>query len=256
MVEHDFGIRKGAGEVGGFADLGMKQPGVEAEAQRRQAGKTFAKRRIEQQPFRPRRIHAGDVWVRVPGGRMPNPAEAAVAGCDLRLQHGFRAVAEQEIDVADDAGADRGLAVPAARGHRRDAVGEFDLADRTERLRSTRAVHRAAIDIDGRDDVVARRDVGRHLLDHVAQPATIPEMVMRVDDRTLGIDDFFRVLRKPVFAWIGVEPALRGGCSAGHEFLSLIFLVFCHCERSEAIRRAVQRKNGLLRCARNDDVSL
>jgi len=26
-----------------------------------------------------------------------------------------------------------------------------------------------------------------------------------------------------------------------------------HCERSEAIHRAARRKNGLLRCARNDD---
>ena len=140
---------------------------------------------------------------------------------------GLRAVAEQQIDVADDAGADRGLAVAAARGHRRHAIGELDLADGPERLRAVRAVHRAAIDIDGGDDVVAGGDVGRHLLDHVAQAAAVPEMVMRIDDRAGGIDDLLGVLRQPVFAWIGVEPALGGGCSAdGHEFLSLVFLVF------------------------------
>jgi hypothetical protein len=52
-------------------------------------------------------------------------------------------------------------------------------------------------------------------------------MMMRIDDRAGGIDDLLGVLRQPVFAWIGVESALGGGCSAGgHEFLSLVFLVF------------------------------
>ena len=155
---------------------------------------------------------------------------------------------EQQIDVADDAGADRGLAVAAARAHRRDAIGELDLADGPERLRPVRAVHRAAIDIDGGDDVVAGGDVGRHLLDHVAQAAAIPEMVMRIDDRARGIDDLLGVLREPVFARIGIEPALGGGCSAGgHEFHSLIFVIR-HCERSEAIQSVLTFD----RCARND----
>jgi len=140
--------------------------------------------------------------------------------------------------VADDAGADRGPAVTAARGHGCDAIRKLDLADGPERLRAVRAVHRAAIDIDGGDDVVAGGDVGRHFLDHVAQAAAVPEMVMRVDDRAGGIDDLLGVLRQPVFAWIGVEPALGGGCSAdGHELLSpgVIGFYFRHCERSEAI---------------------
>ena len=157
---------------------------------------------------------------------MPDAAEAAIAGNDLRLQHRLGAVAEQQIDVADDAGADRGLAVAAARGHRRHAIGELDLADGAERLRAVRAVHRAAVDIDGGDDVVAGGDVGRHLLDHVVQAAAVPEMVMRIDDRAGGIDDLLGVLRQPVFAWIGVESALGGGCSAGgHGYRSLRFIV-------------------------------
>ncbi len=159
---------------------------------------------------------------------MPDAAEAAVAGNDLRFQHRLGAVAEQQIDVADDAGADRGLAIAAARGHRRHAIGKLDLADGPERLGAVRAVHRAAIDIDGGDDVVAGADVGRHLLDHVAQAAAVPEVVMRVDDRAGGIDDLLGVLRQPVFARIGVEPAAGGGCSAdGHEFLSPGFCYLC-----------------------------
>ena len=86
-----------------------------------------------------------------------------------------------------------GRAVAAAGAHRRDAIGELDLADRAQRFGPAGAVHRAAVDIDGGDDVVAGCDVGGHLLDHVAQAAAVPEMVMRIDDRPRGIDDLFRV---------------------------------------------------------------
>src|SRR4051812_13733849 len=51
MIEYDFSIRKRAGEIGELADLRMKQPGVKTQAQRREAGKSVAKGRIEQQPF-------------------------------------------------------------------------------------------------------------------------------------------------------------------------------------------------------------
>ena len=117
--------------------------------------------------------------------KRPPPAAISASSTGLGL------IAEQEIDVADDAGADRGRTVAAACRHRRDAIGELDLADRAERLRPVRAIHRAAIDIDGGDDVVAGGDVGGHLLDHVAQPAAVPEMVMRIDDRAGGVDDLF-----------------------------------------------------------------
>src|SRR4051794_27794561 len=152
---------------------------------------------------------------------MPNAAEAAVAGNNLRFQHRPGAVAEQEIDVADDAGADRGLAVSAARGHRGDAVGELDLADRAERLRAVRAVHRAAIDIDGGDDVMAGGDVGNYLLDQIAQSTAVPEMMMRIDDRARGVDDLFGMLRQPVFARIGIKPAGRSGRRADSHEVSL-----------------------------------
>ena len=119
-----------------------------------------------------------------------------------------RAFTEQQIDVADDAGADRGGAVAAARAHRRDAVGKFDLADGAERFRAAGAIHRAAVDIDGRDDIVAGGDVGRHFFDHVALAAAVPQMMMGVDDRAPGIENFFFPLCEPVLARIGVEPTL------------------------------------------------
>ncbi|MHC2582278.1 hypothetical protein ACVI1J_005544 [Bradyrhizobium diazoefficiens] len=101
--------------------------------------------------------------------------------------------------MADDAGADRGRAVSTACAHCGDAVGELDFADRPERLGPVRPIHRAAVDIDGGDDVVAGADIRRHLLDQVAVPA-IPQVMMGIDDRPRGIDDLLLMQREPVLA--------------------------------------------------------
>ncbi len=130
-----------------------------------------------------------------------------VAGGNFRFENGAGGFAQQQIGVADDAGADSRWAVAAACAHRRDAIGEFNFADGAERLRSIAAVHRAAIDIDGRNNIVAGGDIGGHLLDHVALAAAIPQMMVGVDDRALWVDDFLFAQCEPVFARIGVEPA-------------------------------------------------
>jgi hypothetical protein len=46
---------------------------------------------------------------------MPDAAEAAASRDDFRFQHRARGVAQQQAGVADDAGADRGGTVAAAR---------------------------------------------------------------------------------------------------------------------------------------------
>ncbi|MET4764529.1 hypothetical protein ABH975_000776 [Bradyrhizobium ottawaense] len=126
---------------------------------------------------------------------------------------GLAGVAQQQIGVADDAGADRRLAVSAACAHGGDAVGELDFADGPERFRPVRAIHRAAIDIDGRDDVVAGGDVGRYFLDQIAV-AAIPEMVMGIDDRPQGINDRLLMQREPVLARLDEQPARIAGHTA------------------------------------------
>ena len=87
MVEHDLRVRKGAGKIGEFADLRMKQPALETEVERGETGEPLAECCVEQQALRPRRIHAGDIGIGIPRRGMPDAAEAAVAGDDLRLQH-------------------------------------------------------------------------------------------------------------------------------------------------------------------------
>jgi len=51
-------------------------------------------------------------------------------------------------------------------------------------------------------------------------------MVMRIDDRAGRIDDFFGSQSEPIFARIGVEPALRcGGIAGGHDVHSQFLVV-------------------------------
>src|SRR5260370_41502105 len=122
---------------------------------------------------------------------MADAAEAAVAGGNFRFEYSARAVAEQEISVADDTRADYGRTVAAARAHRRGAVREFNLANGAQRFRPAGAIHRAGLDIDGRNNIVAGGDVGGHFLDQIGLAAAIPRMMMGIDDRTRWIDDFF-----------------------------------------------------------------
>ncbi len=185
---------------------------------------------------------------------MADAAEAAVAGGDLGLQHRLCGVAEQQIDVADDAGVDLRLAIAAAGAHRGDAVGELDFAHRAERFRSAGAIHRAAVDIDGGDDVVAGGDVAGHVLDHVAQAAAVPEMVMRVDDRARRIDDVFGVAAQASLRadWRRARSRRRAKCWRP---LSLLAVRHCEEQSDEAIQLCISgKKAGLLRFARNDGV--
>jgi hypothetical protein len=91
---------------------------------------------------------------------MADAAEAAVAGSDLRLQHARYAVAEAQVGMPDNAGAQPALAELSARAHRRRAVDEFDFADRLHRRRAVGAIHRAAFDKDCLRDVVPATGIG------------------------------------------------------------------------------------------------
>ena len=99
---------------------------------------------------------------------MANAAKAAVAGDRESVEHlaGFRS--QHEIGMADDSGADARGAEHAGRGHGGDAVDELDFADWLHRIGPIGAVHGAAFDEDGSDDVVAGIDVGQHFVEQIA----------------------------------------------------------------------------------------
>src|SRR5438128_8159689 len=105
---------------------------------------------------------------------MADAAEPAVAGSDLRLQHARYAVAQAQVGMPDNAGAQPALAVLSARAHRRRAVDEFDFADRLHLRRAVGAVHRAAFDKDALRDVVTAAGISKQLVQQIAVPVADP----------------------------------------------------------------------------------
>jgi hypothetical protein len=126
-------------------------------------------------------------------------AEAPAADPELGLQHLAHAGAERQVGMADDRLGDPAGAVAARGAHRRDAVDELDLPDRRHLRRAVLAVHRAAFEKHGGDDVVPAAYVRQQLGQQVT-PALrrVPEMMVRIDDRQPRLQRrFARPLRQP-----------------------------------------------------------
>ena len=150
------------------------------------------------------------IVARVPRRRVAHAAESPAAGPDVRLQHRLDAVAQGEIGEAHDAGGDARRPVEAALAHRRHAGHELGLAHRPHLLGPARAVHRVAFDEHRGDDVVAGADVGEELVQQVAVVRAVPQVMMGVDDRQVGLEDRLgRLLGQPRL--VGrVDPAEPG----------------------------------------------
>ena len=137
-----------------------------------------------------------------------DPAKPAAARHDHHLEHRLDPGAERQIGVADDAGADLGLAIGARCRHRRDAVGELDLADRAQLNGPAGAIHRQPFEIDRGRDVVAAAGIGQQIGQQVAAGIlAIDQMMVRIDDRQIGVEDLLLASREPVRA----HPQMRAG---------------------------------------------
>src|ERR1019366_6275449 len=152
-----------------------------------------------------------DVWravadhrIGIVTSRVPDAAEPAATGADLRLQHRRHPVARRKGGVAHDPGAHFGFSIAARIAHRGDAGDEFGLTDRFHLLRTGFAIHRVALQEHAADDVVASVAIGQELIEQIAElrhfprfaaraatPA-LPQVMMRIDDWQLRLDDRLR----------------------------------------------------------------
>ena len=121
---------------------------------------------------------------------MADAAEAVAAGADVGLQHRLDPAAQRQIGMADDAGAMPGLAVDAAGAHGGDAVDELGLADGPHLVRARR---RACIARACTKTVATMLwpllRVGQQLVEQVAPAGPVPQVVVRIDDRQIGLED-------------------------------------------------------------------
>ena len=190
MVQDDRRVGKGAGEIDRVGQLRMVLPRFEAEAQRRQLRKAFAEFRVADQMRRhgPRRVFLHGV-VLVPRHTVADAAKPPAADPDLGLQHLAHPRTQRQIGMTDNRFGDPARPVAARCAHRRDAVDKLDLAKGRHLGRPVLFVHRAAFEKDGRNDVVAAAYVVEQFRQQIP-PALrrIPEMVVRIDDRQLGLE--------------------------------------------------------------------
>src|SRR5205814_9466388 len=123
--------------------------------------------------------------------------EPAPRDRDVLLEDSFGPAADPQIDIADDAGAAAGRPVFARRAHRRDAVDELGLAERLLLVRPVGAVHLAAFLETGRDDVVPAADIFEQILEQVSVTGPVPQMMVRIDDRQIRLEDLLAPLIQP-----------------------------------------------------------
>ncbi len=215
MVQADRGPGKRLRQCSHIADLRMIQPRIERQVQRRQAGKPFSKCLIKHQPGRRRisRIHQARIGVI--RCDMPDTPEPPAAGSDVRFQHRAGLLTLAQIDVPHDTGADLRRTITTGRAHRRDAVDEFRLSHRLERLRSRRPMHRPALHEHGADDVVPAIGIRQQVVEHIQPVRPLPQMVVRIDDRQFRLQDRLFAACQPVIPDRQIRAVGRGGAHAG-----------------------------------------
>ncbi len=165
---------------------------------------------VQQQPRRPAGGEGLQRRVVAPGRAVADAAQAAVGDRDVPLEDSLGARAEPQIDKADDAGDATRRPVFARGAHRRDAADELGLAERFELLGPVGAVHLAGLLVAGGADVVTAADIGQQLREQIAIARAVPEMMVRIDNRQIGLDDLFVALVEPVLSDRRLDRQHRG----------------------------------------------
>ena len=200
MVDHDRELGHRARELLHQRQLRMIAPDVERQTEGCKPLGAHDEGWVGQWPGRWRHEIGAHVRRLVPGGSVADAAEARACDGNMILEQRRRAIAEREIDHADDAGARARLAMTAAGAGRRDAGYILRLAQRLLFLGAARAIHLRALHEDRAADVVAAAGVAQQVGQDIDLVGVRPEMVMRVDDRQARIEDRLDGLLQPVFA--------------------------------------------------------
>jgi hypothetical protein len=93
--------------------------------------------------------------------------------------------------VTNNAGAGPRLAVKTAGTHGRHTIDEFRFADGAHFDGSGGAQHRARLHKHRGYDVMASVGVGQQFIEQIAPSGPVPEMVVRVNDRQIGLKGGF-----------------------------------------------------------------
>jgi hypothetical protein len=115
--------------------------------------------------------------------------------------------------MPDDPSANTAVSVLTARAHRRRAIQKLRLAQRAHFHRAIASIHRPGLHRNGRANVMTRLDILQQVEQKIAVSRTIPQMMMRIDNRQLGFEDVLAMQGKPL--WTNRQMRRRR-CGDGH----------------------------------------
>ena len=102
--------------------------------------------------------------------------------------------------MADNSGADFGLAIDPACANSRHAIDELGLAYRPHFDGPGLTVHGAGLHEHGCEDIVSAADVEQQIIEQITPTWSIPQVMVRIDDRQLGLERRFLRRGEPVLA--------------------------------------------------------
>ena len=172
-------------------ELRVEQPDVVREAATLHLAQPTPVALVEQEV--PRYLAPGVVRVAlVPHDVEADAREAPGRGFEMAVERAPDTVGTGEVGPSHDPGGDA-RAVAVRRGARHVADDELGLADGAERLVAVGPERCHALDEHGGFDVVPAPEIGIERRCVVGDAvASGPEMVVRVDDRQIGVDDLLQ----------------------------------------------------------------
>ena len=178
----------------------MIEPGVERKPQAGEDSEAFAEGLVGKQAGRWAVGGIADGVISIPGSDVTDAAEAVSAGTDMGRKHRLDTASERQIRVADNAGAHLGLAVDAAGAHGGDAVDELGLAYGAQLFGAGCSNHGPGLHEHRRDDVVTGAGICQQLIEQIAPAGPVPQVVVRINDRQLGLEDRLLASVEPILA--------------------------------------------------------
>ena len=197
VVEDHRGSRNGLGKLEELVVLVVVVPRVVGESALTESVDAGPERLVRVLPSRVHSCNHHRVGFGGPGECIADTAKAPAGRLDVRIEGVVEMCAIGQVDMPDDAG--NGRPVRVLRGEPiRAGCDEFGLTDASQVGGAFGAIRSVALHEQRGNDVMAARGIGRELGRTVEQrSADRPQMVVRVHDRSLGIDDRLDDLVEP-----------------------------------------------------------
>ena len=198
VIEDNGGFGEGPRERRDLGKLMVILPGLEGQAPGRQLAKASAEvlAAIEARGWVGMGIsHLG---AGIEAGRMAN-APKARRRREVGIKHRPHAVPEAKVRKAHNSRRHSRFPIGAAGTHGRDAIHKFRFSHGAKGLGAFGAEHAVALNVDRADDAMAGLEISQEFVQQIAIAVSIPEMVVGIANRPLGVDDRLRHLAQPRF---------------------------------------------------------